>query len=92
MPEEQVRPVSILFRTPASDRKPFHVRTLTGVPLSKAEAVAEDFTDQGPESEVSPHQIYRYTVEEEERLLALDFNEVVAVLVGDSFQAAEGPS
>jgi len=83
MTDEQAQPVSIVFRTPTSEAPPFHLRSITEVPQSKAVEIAEDFAKQGRESERSPYRLYRLGEEEDKRLLALDFTEVVAVLIGD---------
>lgn len=72
--------ISITFRTPDGDHSPFHERLLAGVPESKALKIAQDFAEhQDAESGASPYQLYRYEDEDGERLLALDFNEVVDV-------------
>jgi hypothetical protein len=55
---------------------------LTGVPKSQAAKMAEDFAKHRESgSEGSAHQLYRYEDEQGERLVALDFTEVVGIFV-----------
>jgi len=82
MSKSMGKSISIIFRTPAGDTTPLHERQLTGVPKSKAAKMAEDFAKhRESETEISPHQLYRYEDEQGERLVALDFTEVVGIFV-----------
>lgn len=72
--------VSIVFKTPTGDGTSYHERQLTGVPDSKAVKMAKDFA-RHQETEGDPHRLYRYEDGAEERLVALDFTEVVGIFV-----------
>lgn len=78
---EPKRSIEILFRAPSGDL-PHHEREVEGVPHSMAVQMAEDFEKYGKsEASVSPHQLYRFEVDGEEQLAALDFTEVVGIFV-----------
>ena len=87
MSEEGDKIVSIIFRTPAGDETGLHERRLHSVPESLAGQMAVDFAEHGdPESQVSQYQLYRIEGNEDERLLALDFGEVMSIMVGQPAQ------
>lgn len=74
--------VSITFQSPheGSHRSSgLHERHLEVVPKSKANRMAEDFATY-QEGETSRRKLYRYDAGDGERLLALDFEEVVALM------------
>lgn len=80
MSTETHKAVSILFETPSGDADSYHQRTLWGVPKSVADMMKMDFIQYGdPEYDCSPHQIYQYKEEDEQRVVALDFCEVVGI-------------
>ena len=75
--------LTILYRTPSGDSSPYHQRRLDGVPKAVLEEMADDFrraADSG--SERSPHQLYRYEKNGDERLIAVDYGEVVGLFSG----------
>ena len=61
-----------------------HERQLTAVPKSKAERMAEDFTAYQAGGDDERRKLYRYENGEHERLVALDFEEVVALVASPS--------
>lgn len=86
MPPDPPATVSITFQSPRleSDQTPssVHERHLRDVPKSKAERMAEDFAAyQSLPAESTRRKLYRYQDRGNERLVALDFEEVVAVVV-----------
>jgi hypothetical protein len=80
--------VTITFRTPARDGTEIpsgiHDRTLHGVPSSLAYRIADDFVRYRSEPD-SPGRstLYRYERDGEEVLVALDFDEVIAVTASE---------
>lgn len=84
MSNEPMESVSIVFRTPSGAETRRHKRILSGVPKSEVAEMVRDFAlYQGLKSDTSPHQLYRYKDSGgSERLVALDFTEVVNLSVG----------
>lgn len=82
--------VSITFQSPQSPyeggqgESTLHERSLDDVPKSKAVRMAEDFTAYRSQEAVNRRKLYRYGREEQERLVALDFEEIVAVVASES--------
>jgi len=82
--------VSITFQSPQSPYEggqgtsTLHERRLDDVPKSKAVRMAEDFTAYEAEETGERRKLYRYGEDDRERLVALDFEEVVAVVVSQT--------
>ncbi len=75
---EERTAVSIVFSPPESDALSRHERTIEGIPRSVVEAMIEDHRAYGTVGlNASPHQLYRYEEGGEERMIALDYTEVV---------------
>lgn len=82
--------VSITFQSPyyESDESPptVHERELYAVPKAKAEAMVDDFIqyqeqqENGSTTSKRQRKMYRYTKDGEELLIALDFDEVIAMV------------
>lgn len=84
--------VSITFQSPyfETDESPptVHERELTSVPRPKAEEMVEDFVRYQEKKrtgaeKATQRQMYRYEKEGEELLVALDFDEVVALIASE---------
>jgi hypothetical protein len=80
MDTESSQSLVVVFQPPEPDPRNRHERTLSGLPRSIAMDIKEDFArictaDTGR----SPYQLYRYTENGQERLIALDFTEIVDV-------------
>jgi hypothetical protein len=80
--------VKITFRTPAREGghggSTIHERILDAVPRAKAEQMAEDFVQyrsaaNGRRNGAGRSELYRYTKNGEEVIVALDFGEIVAL-------------
>jgi len=88
MSSETRMTVSITFQSPQSSHEggasTLHERQLDAVPKSKATQIAEDFTAYQAEQSDDRRKLYRYGDDEAERLLALDFEEVVAVVASET--------
>ncbi len=81
--------VTITFRTPAreSDRAEasLHKRTVVGVPLDLAQQMAEDFVQyQSTPDEDGRSKLYRFEKEGNDVLVALNFDEIIAVTASES--------
>lgn len=83
MPTKPKESVSLLLKTRPRDEGWFHERILSDVPESKASKMVKDFLGyQGKTPDLSPFQLYRYDdAEGSERLVAIDFHEVVNLSV-----------
>ena len=88
MSSETHMTVSITFQSPpsleGSQPSTLHERELDAVPKSKATQMAEDFTAYRSEEAAERRKLYRYGDDEAERLIALDFEEVVAVVASET--------
>ena len=89
MSSETHMTVSITFQSPQSSLEggqpsTLNERELDAVPKSKAEKIAEDFTAYRTEQTDDRRKLYRYGDDESERLIALDFEEVVAVVASEA--------
>ncbi|MFO8098634.1 MAG: hypothetical protein R6T83_03315 [Salinibacter sp.] len=74
--------VSIVFHAPAGDHSAAHERHLRSVPEPQARQIANDFVEyKKPESDISRYQMYRFESKGEERLMAIDFNDVALITV-----------
>ena len=83
MSSEPQMTVSITFQSPGEGSQgpaSLHERRLEAVPKSKASRMAEDFTTYRGNGEVERRKLYRYDAGDGERLVALDFEEVVALM------------
>ena len=78
--------VSITFQSPQSVHEgvqgaaTLHERHLDAVPKEKATQMAEDFAAYESGEVGDRRKLYRYGDENRERLVALDFDEIVAVI------------
>ncbi|MFP4228751.1 MAG: hypothetical protein ACLFTE_07990 [Salinivenus sp.] len=80
VPRRERVSVSIVFAPPRSDPLAIHERTLDGVPRPIINTMQEDFRAyHEPGTDRSPYQLYRYEDGGQERLIALDFTEVVSL-------------
>lgn len=89
MSSETHMTVSITFQSPHSalesgQPSTLHERQLDAVPKSQAEKIAEDFTAYRTDQTDKRRRLYRYGDDESERLIALDFEEVVAVVASET--------
>ena len=80
--------ITITFRSPTHDataRAPsLHERTIESVPPPKAEQMASDFVEyRKAPTEASRSKLYRYQANGEEILVALDFDEVIALTASE---------
>lgn len=92
MSKQPLMTVSITFQTPyfETDKSPpaVHERELRSVPRRKAEEMVEDFVRYQEKKststqEATQRQMYRYEKEGEELLVALDFDEVIALIASE---------
>ena len=84
MPPVPEMTVSITFQSPAHENGKggwsLHERRLQAVPKANAQRMVEDFTTYQSEENGDRRKLYRYENEGHERLVALDFEEVVALV------------
>lgn len=78
MAEASKTTLSIVFRSGEERANGRHVRQIEGVPGPIAQEVARDFMLKRLGDGDAPRELYR----EDEWLLALDFREVTALIVG----------
>ena len=80
MDTESGQSLIVVFQPPEPDPRSRHERTLSGLPKSIATDIKEDFARiSTADTDRSPYQLYRYTENGHERLIALDFTEIVDV-------------
>lgn len=77
--------IKITFRTPscenAREGPTIHERTLEDVPHAEAEQMAQDFVEyRNSTNGAKASELYRYDKNGSEVLVALDFEEVVALM------------
>ena len=80
--------VTITFRTPSSEQREntstIHERRLEAVPQATAEQMAEDFVQyRTTRAEAHRSTLYRYEKREDDILVALDFQEIVALTASE---------
>ena len=81
--------ITITFRSPtheaAATDPSLHERTIEAVPRPKAEKMASDFVEyrEAP-AEASRSKLYQYQANGEEVLVALDFDEVIALTASET--------
>jgi hypothetical protein len=79
--------VSITFQSPPQEYTQgpavLHERRLEAVPRPKAERMAEDFVEYQSNNDTNRRKLYRYDPGDGERLVALDFEEVVALVASN---------
>jgi hypothetical protein len=85
--------VSITFQSPAQEHTQtpasLHERCLESVPRANAEQMAKDFVEYQSDGEGARRKLYRYESADGECLIALDFEEIVAVVAGDVKDTSE---
>jgi hypothetical protein len=76
--------ITIIFRTPARTDPPtnpvIHERCFHGVPSSVAETLVGDFLAYHRDGGGDQRKSYRFKMDREEIMMAVDFDEVVAVV------------
>lgn len=81
--------ITITFRSPTHEavagEPSLHERTIESVPSPKAKQMASDFVEyrQAP-SEASRSKLYRYQTNGKEVLVALDFDEMIALTASET--------
>ncbi len=81
--------ITITFRSPGHEnaaRGPsLHERTIESVPRPEAKQMASDFVEYRKSSpEASRSKLYRYQTDGEEVLIALDFDEIIALTASET--------
>jgi hypothetical protein len=72
--------LSILFETPEEDgHSTMHEREVKCVPIPIIEQIEEDFVRLAGETNDNRYQLYRIGEGDEERMIALDFGEIIEV-------------